>query len=58
MIVKRNLEHDKNFFVILFKISVNVSHMIKYGIIIKLSAFNVTRRVANILSSIILGTVH
>ena len=53
MIVKRNFEHDKNFF-ILFKISVYVSHMIEYGIIIKLSAFNVTRRIANIFSSIIL----
>ena len=27
MTVKRNFEHDKNFFVILFKISVNVSQM-------------------------------
>ena len=48
MIVRRNFEHDKNFFVILFRISLNVRHMIEYGILIKLSAFNVTRRIANI----------
>ena len=48
MIVRRHFEHGKNFFVILFKISVNISHMIKYGIIIKLSAFSVTTRIANI----------
>ena len=36
MVVTRKLEYDKNFFfVILFKISKIVSHMIEYGIIIK-----------------------
>ena len=54
MIVRRKFEHSKGFFVILFTISVNVGHMIKYGIIKKLSAFNITRRVtdsANLLNS-------
>ena len=54
MIVRRKFEHSKGFFVTLFTISVNVGHMIKYGIIKKLSAFNITRRVtdsANLLNS-------
>ena len=35
MIVRRKFEHVNNFFLLLFNMSINVGHMIEYGIIIR-----------------------